>query len=125
MNGAGAGTEQGSPGPAVPAAPGAAAPRPGSDWAGLPEDLLMKVAGKLVAQSEAAQAAYLKQVGWSEENIQAVMARRKRDGNCLSVFARVCELSADDVASRSTARSELPARDRISHGISPSRAGLD
>ena len=91
MNGAGAGTEQGSPGPAVPAAPGAAAPRPGSDWAGLPEDLLVKVAGTLVAQTEAGWAARLKEGGWSEWEIQEKMAKRKRDGNCLFVFARVCK----------------------------------
>ena len=91
MNGAGAGTEQGSPGPAVPAAPGAAAPRPGSDWAGLPEDLLVKVAGTLVAQTEAEEAARLKREGKSEQYIQRQMALRKRNGNCLFVFARVCK----------------------------------
>ena len=62
------------------------------DWAGLPEHLLMKVAGKLVARTEAGWAAWCKGVpGWTEEEIQAVMTRRKRDGNCLFVFARVCK----------------------------------
>ena len=63
------------------------------DWAGgLPEDLLVKVAGKVVAQTEAGWAAWLKdERGWSEGYIQAKMANRKRDGNCLFVFARVCK----------------------------------
>ena len=61
------------------------------DWAGLPEDLLVKVAGKLVAKTEAGWAARLKRLGWSEGEIQQRMAKRKRDGNCLFLFARVCK----------------------------------
>ena len=62
------------------------------DWAGgLPEDVLGKVAGKVVAQTEAAWAAYLKGVlGWSEEDMQERLPKMKREGNCLFVFARVC-----------------------------------
>ena len=74
------------------------------DLAGLPEHLLMKVAGKLVAQTEAGWAARLKEVlgrseeylkesprYWTEEKIQMEMAWRKGNGNCLYVFARVCK----------------------------------
>ena len=91
---AGAGAGQGSP--AVAGQPGAAAPgdEEWRDWAGLPEDLLMKVAGKLVARTEAGWAAQLKKEHpryWTEERIQAVMAERQRDGNCLFVFALVCK----------------------------------
>ena len=73
---------------------------PGPDWAGLPEHLLMKVATKHVAQTEAGWAACLKRMGWSpklrkfgmdEEEVQEQMAERKRDGNCLFVFALVCK----------------------------------
>ena len=63
------------------------------DWAGgLPDEVLEKVAGTLVAQTEAGWAAYLKHVhGWSEEQVQERMAERKCDGNCLFVFALVCK----------------------------------
>ena len=62
------------------------------DWAGgLPDQVLEKVASALVAQTEAGWAAQLKERGNSEGYIQQVMARRKRDGNCLFVFARVCK----------------------------------
>ena len=65
------------------------------DWAGgLPAGLLEKVAGKVVAQTEAGWAAHLKEVNptyWTEERIQEEMAERKHDGNCLFVFARVCK----------------------------------
>ena len=61
------------------------------DWAGLPIDVLAKIAETLVAQTEAGRAAQLKEWGNSEGFIQQVMAKRKRDGNCpLFVFARVC-----------------------------------
>ena len=49
------------------------------DWAGLPEDLLVKVAGTLVAQNEAGWAAQLKEWGNSAEEIQERMAERERD----------------------------------------------
>ena len=50
------------------------------DWAkGLPADVLMKVAGKVVAQTEARWAAQLKEWGNSEEEIQERMAERERD----------------------------------------------
>ena len=88
---AGAGADQGPEDSGAPETAGPGPPRAGSGWAGLPEDLLVKVAGKLVAQSEAAQAAQLKRQGWSEESIQWHMEKRKRNGNCLFVFARVCK----------------------------------
>ena len=67
------------------------APEEWRDWArGLPDEVLEKVAGKVVAQTEAGWAAQRKEWGWTEERIQAEMARRKRWGNCLFVFARVC-----------------------------------
>ena len=62
------------------------------DWAGLPEELLVNVAGKLIVQTEAGWAAYLKEWGNSEEEIQEMMEKREHDGNCcLFVFARVCK----------------------------------
>ena len=62
------------------------------DWAGLLEVLLVKVAGTLVAQTEAGWAAQLREEGWKEDRIQREMAYRKRVGNCcLFVFARVCK----------------------------------
>ena len=72
------------------------APEDWRDWggrlgAGLPAEVLAKVAETLVAQNEAAWAARLKRRGWSEEEIQEEMERRKREGNCLFVFARVCK----------------------------------
>ena len=93
MAGAGAGAGQGAGCPGIPGPAGGVDPRPVSDWAGLPEHLLEKVAGKLVAQSEAGWAAKLRQLypNWAEEHIQEYMATRKRDGNCLFVFARVCK----------------------------------
>ena len=85
--GAGAGPE----GPEAPGDAAAAAPEARSGWAGLPEDLLMKVAGKLVAQTEAGEAAQLKEDPYlTEEIIQWEIVRRKRKGNCLFMFARVC-----------------------------------
>ena len=90
MAGAGAGPDPG--GPAV-GEPGTLAPgdEEWRDWAGgLPAEVLEKVAGKVVAQNEAGVAAHLKRY-ISEVHIQEVMARRKRDGNCLFVFARVCK----------------------------------
>ena len=87
---AGAGAGQGPPGPPAPGAAGGAAPRAGPDWAGLPADLLVKVAETLVAQHEAGWAAHLEEWGHSEAQIQEVIAwRREREGNCLFVFALV------------------------------------
>ena len=62
------------------------------DWAGgLPAEVLETVAGKVVAQTEAGWAAWCKGVlGWSERRIQRETPWRKRAGNCLFVFARVC-----------------------------------
>ena len=87
---AGAGADQGPPaaGEAGTLVPGDEEWR---DWAGLPEHLLMKVAGKLVAQTEAGWAARLKEWDLTEARIQEKMAKRKRDGNCLFVFALVCK----------------------------------
>ena len=75
------------------------APEDWRDWGGrlgpgLPEELLVKVAGKVVAQHEAGWAARLKEEKpdfWTEERIQAEMAHRKHQGNCLFMFARVCK----------------------------------
>ena len=79
-------------GPVPPPSPRQA---PGPDWAGgLPEDVLVKAAEALVAQSEAGWAATLKRGNpdrWTEEKIQKAMAQRKGDGNCLHVVARVCK----------------------------------
>ena len=73
-------------------ATGGAAPRARSDRANLPADLLGKVAETLVAQNEAGWAAQLKEwYNYSEEYIQGRMAKRKREGNCLFVFALVCK----------------------------------
>ena len=64
------------------------------DWAGgVPVEVLAKVAGKLVAQNEAAWAAHLREKDpkyWTKERMRYKMANRKRDGNCLFVFALVC-----------------------------------
>ena len=62
------------------------------DWAGgLPAEVLAKVAEAVVAQNEAGWAAHLKVLDCSDQYIQGKMAKRKRDGNCLFVFARVCK----------------------------------
>ena len=80
------------------------------NWAGgLPAGVLEKVAEKVVAQSEAGSAAWLKEEFekdgfwwhhtsreeedeyWSEGSITKWLARRKREGNSLFVFARVCK----------------------------------
>ena len=53
--------------------------------------MLETVARKAVAQTEAGWAAQLKRLGWNEWQIQQKLARRKADGNCLFVFARVCK----------------------------------
>ena len=91
MAGAGAGAELGPEGPQAPGAAGGGGPRAGPDWANLPADLLGKVAATLVAQNEAPYAAWLKGVlGDSEEYIQKKLEERKREGNCLFMFARVC-----------------------------------
>ena len=86
---AGAGEDTGTGGPGAPGV----APEDLRDWAGLPEVLLVKVAGKLVAQKEATYAAWLRQLypNWTEERIQEMMEERKRAGNCLFVLARVCK----------------------------------
>ena len=66
------------------------------DWAGgLPDEVLAKVASTLVSQSEARWEAPLKEDNppwWcSEEEVQEKMAKRKREGPNLFVFARVCK----------------------------------
>ena len=58
------------------------------DWAGLPVDVLAKVASTLVAQTEAEEAATLMHWDWWEDRIQKKMAERKGLG--LFVFALVC-----------------------------------
>ena len=91
MAGAGEGEGPGSPRSQTPGTTRGGGPRAGPDWAGLPEHLLMKVAGKVVAQTEAGWTAKLKEDGFSEGNIQDMMGYRKRNGNCLFIFARVCK----------------------------------
>ena len=72
-------------------APGATPEEERRDWAGLPEALLVKIATKHVAQNLAGWAAWGKKNGVPEEKIQEEMAKHKRDGNCLFVFAMVCK----------------------------------
>ena len=91
----GAGAVPGPEGPEAPGAGGGSNPRPGPDWAGgLPALVLEKVARTLVAQTEAGWAAWLeRRFGgcFTEGQIQEEMAKRKREGNCLFVFALVCK----------------------------------
>ena len=87
---AGAGVGPGPEGLEAPGAAGGGDPEEWRDWAGLPPDLLVKIAETLVAQHEAGWAAWHKRLGFSEEAIQRQMAVRKRGGNCLFIFARVC-----------------------------------
>ena len=62
------------------------------DWGGLPIEVLAKIAETHIAQTEATWEARLESVStFSKEEIQARMADRKRKGNCLLVFARVCK----------------------------------
>ena len=94
MAGAGAREGPGSPGSQAPGAAGGGDPRAGSDWANLPADLLERVAATLVAQTEAGWVAQRKERNpayWTEDAIQERMVKRKREGNCLFVFARVCK----------------------------------
>ena len=73
------------------AAAAGVAPEEWRDWAGgLPDEVLGKVVGEVVAQNEAGWAAWLKECALSEEEIEDWMAWRKSNGNCLFVFARVC-----------------------------------
>ena len=74
-----------------PGAAGGGDPRPGSGWAGLPEDLLVEVAETLVSQTAAGWEAWLRELGWDEREIQEEIAWRKHFSNCLFVFARVCK----------------------------------
>jgi len=68
------------------------APEDWRDWAGgLPDEVLETVAREVVAQTEAGWAAQLAVGGWTEAEIQEQVAVRKRKGNCLFVFARVCK----------------------------------
>ena len=87
--------DQGAGAPQAPGGTAGVAPEEWRDWAGLPEHLLMKVAGALVSQDEAGLAAEIKEkahsLGLSEMQIQAELARQKRWGNCLFVFALVCK----------------------------------
>ena len=90
--GGGGGGGAGARDPEAPGAAGGVDPEELRDWAGLPEDLLVKVASMLVAQTEAGWAARLKEMYWNEALIQKKMAKRQRDGNCpFFVFARVCK----------------------------------
>ena len=63
MAGGGAGVDQGSGAPQAPGGTAGNRPEEWRDWArGLPDEVLEKVAGKVVAQTEAGWAAFLKQV---------------------------------------------------------------
>ena len=75
------------------AAAAGVAPEEWRDWAGgLPDEVLETVARKAVAQTEAGRAAWLRErYNYSKEDIEEEMAKRKRDGNGLFVFARVCK----------------------------------
>ena len=74
------------------AAAAGVAPEEWRDWAGgLPAEVLETVAGKVVARTEAGWAAHLKEWGYNEEEIQEKLDKRKREGNCLFLFARVCK----------------------------------
>ena len=104
MAGAGAGPDPG--GPAV-GEPGTLAPgdEEWRDWAGgLPAEVLEKVAGKVVTQTEVfgwwperwrpRRPRRLKKANpntWTGEVLQEYMANLKLDGHCLFVFARVCK----------------------------------
>jgi len=82
--------------PALAAAAAGVAEEDWRDWGdrfggGLPADVLATIAGKVVAQTAAGWAAFLKEDSYSEGDIQWLMEKRKRDGNCLFVFARVCK----------------------------------
>ena len=69
------------------------------DWGnacgkGLPAEVMAMIAEGVVAQTEAGWAAQRKERNpayWTEERLQERMAKRKVDGNCLFVFARVCK----------------------------------
>ena len=78
---AGAGAGQAPEGAQAPGATGGGGPGAGPDWAGLPEHVLMKVAEKHIAQTEAGHAAQLKERGEPEQYIQQQMARRRRRGD--------------------------------------------
>jgi len=73
---------------------GGTAPGDWRDWAGgLPDEVLAEVAETLVARTEVGWAAELERWGgyWSGAKIQKEMAKRRREGNCLFVFALVCK----------------------------------
>ena len=75
-------------------APGALPPEERRDWArGLPIKVLAKIAKAHVAQTEAGWVAMLNGSGCNEEEIQEIMAKRKRAGRSrgLFVFAMVCK----------------------------------
>ena len=75
--------------PGAPAAPAAEERR---DWAGgLPATVLVKVAGKVVAQSQARWAAHLKRLHFSEREAEWTMRLRPDDGLGLFAFAMVCK----------------------------------
>ena len=82
---------------AIARAAGRVAPEDWRDWGGrlgigLPAEVLQKVAEKVVAQNEAGWAAWRRERhNYSEEEIEEEMAERKRYGNCLFAFARVCK----------------------------------
>ena len=53
--------------------------------------MLEKIAETHIARTEATEAAYLKELGWTEKDIQKHMEKRERDGTCcLFVSAMVC-----------------------------------
>ena len=84
--------EQGPQGPEGPGAAGTA-PEDWRDWAGgVPSEVLAKVAQKHLAQTAAAWAAWLQDdMHFKEHYVRKQLEQRKRDGNSLFVFARVCK----------------------------------
>ena len=73
-------------------APGAPPEEERRDWAGLPIELLAKIAETHVARTEAGWAAWLRELGRDEREIRWEMEDREREGNCsLFVFAMVCK----------------------------------
>ena len=105
-------------------APGAAPAEERRDWAGLPIELLVKIAETHIAQSEAGWAARCKELNpnWTEEEIQDEMTERKLEGNCLFVFAMVCK-GWRRAQGRGTTRRGLSSWDPASASWAGSRLG--
>ena len=83
--------------PALAAAAAGVAEKEWRDWGRrfgneLPEEVLVKVAEKVVAQQEAEYAAHLTSDGGDDRTLRKKMKKREREGTCcLFVFALVCK----------------------------------